>query len=152
MVVLAAAAPLIAEVLRLPSILGLLALGFGAGAIGALDPNALLGQQLIFAVVSVAVGIILFEAGLGLKLNKLTGTGARVYRWLVSVGIGPGGCHPLAEVGVRACVQRSRLGLLRDLVLRHVRPIGRRLGILQRMQRKPGTDSGEVPGAHASER
>ena len=86
-VVLAAAAPLIAQVLRLPSILILLALGFGAGAIGALDPNALLGQQLISAVVSVAVGIILFEAGLGLKLSKLTGTVARVYRRLVSVGI-----------------------------------------------------------------
>jgi hypothetical protein len=45
-VVLAAAAPLIAQVLRLPSILALLALGFGAGAIGALDPNALLGHRL----------------------------------------------------------------------------------------------------------
>jgi NhaP-type Na+/H+ or K+/H+ antiporter len=86
-VVLAAAAPLIGQVLRLPSILVLLALGFGAGAIGALDPNALLGQELISAVVSVAVGIILFEAGLGLKLSKLTGTVARVYRRLVSVGI-----------------------------------------------------------------
>jgi NhaP-type Na+/H+ or K+/H+ antiporter len=86
-VVLAAAAPLIAQVLRLPSILVLLALGFGAGAIGALDPNALLGQQLISAVVSVAVGIILFEAGLGLKLSKRTGTVSRVYRRLVSVGI-----------------------------------------------------------------
>ena len=85
--VLAAAAPLIAQVLRLPSILLLLALGFGAGAIGALDPNALLGQQLISAVVSVAVGIILFDAGLELKLSKLTGTVARVYRRLVSVGI-----------------------------------------------------------------
>ena len=73
--------------LRLPSILVLLALGFGAGAIGALDPNALLGEQLISAVVSVAVGIILFEAGLGLKLSKLTGAVARVSRRLVSLGI-----------------------------------------------------------------
>ncbi len=46
-VVLAAAAPLIAQVLRLPSILLLLALGFGAGAIGALDPSALLGEKLV---------------------------------------------------------------------------------------------------------
>ncbi len=76
--VLAAAAPLIAQVLRLPSILLLLALGFGAGAIGALDPNALLGQQLISAVVSIAVGIILFDAGLGLKRSKLTGDVAGV--------------------------------------------------------------------------
>ena len=86
-VVLAAAAPLIGQILRLPSILVLLALGFGAGAAGALDPNDLLGEQLISAVVSVAVGIILFEAGLGLKLSKLTGAVARVSRRLVTVGI-----------------------------------------------------------------
>jgi NhaP-type Na+/H+ or K+/H+ antiporter len=86
-VVLAAAAPLIGQVLRLPSILVLLALGFGAGAVGALDPNALLGQQLISAVVSVAVGIILFEAGLDLKLSKLSGAVAHVYRRLVTLGI-----------------------------------------------------------------
>ena len=85
--VLAAAAPLIAQVLRLPSILLLLALGFGAGAIGALDPNALLGENLISTVVSIAVGIILFEAGLGLKFSKLTGSVARVYSRLVSLGI-----------------------------------------------------------------
>ena len=36
----AAAGSLIAQVLRLLSILMLLALGFGSGAIGALDPNA----------------------------------------------------------------------------------------------------------------
>ena len=85
--VLAAAAPLIAQVLRLPSILLLLALGFGAGAIGALDPNALLGENLISTVVSIAVGIILFEAGLGLNFSKLAGSVARVYRRLVSLGI-----------------------------------------------------------------
>jgi NhaP-type Na+/H+ or K+/H+ antiporter len=85
--VLAAAAPLIGQVLRLPSILVLLALGFGAGAVGALDPNALLGEQLISAIVSIAVGIILFEAGLGLKLSKLTGSVARVSRRLVTLGI-----------------------------------------------------------------
>src|SRR5262245_10845188 len=85
--VLAAAAPLIAQVLRLPSILVLLALGFGAGAIDALDPNALLGENLISTVVSIAVGIILFEAGLGLNISKLTGSVARVYRRLVTLGI-----------------------------------------------------------------
>ena len=69
---LAAAAPLLAQVLRLPSILMLLALGFGAGAIDALDPNALLGETLISTVVSIAVGIILFDAGLGLNFSKLS--------------------------------------------------------------------------------
>jgi NhaP-type Na+/H+ or K+/H+ antiporter len=86
-VVLAAAAPLIAQVLRLPSILLLLALGFGAGAAGALEPNALLGENLITATVSIAVGIILFDAGLGLNLRKLTGTDARVFSRLVSIGV-----------------------------------------------------------------
>jgi NhaP-type Na+/H+ or K+/H+ antiporter len=86
-VVLAAAAPLIAQVLRLPSILVLLAFGFGAGAIGALDPNALLGENLISGTVSIAVGIILFDAGLELNFGKLTGSVARVYRRLVSLGI-----------------------------------------------------------------
>ena len=85
--VLAAAAPLIAQVLRLPSILVLLALGFGAGAIDAVDPNALLGENLISTVVSIAVGVILFEAGLGLNFSKLTGSVARVYTRLVSLGI-----------------------------------------------------------------
>src|SRR3974390_3202958 len=86
-IILAAAAPLIAQVLRLPSILLLLALGFGAGAAGALDPNALLGENLISATVSIAVGVILFDAGLGLNLRKLAGADARVFSRLVSVGI-----------------------------------------------------------------
>ena len=85
--VLAAAAPLIAQLLRLPSILLLLALGFGAGAIGALDPTALLGQRLISAVVSVAVGIILFDSGLDLNVGKLTSSVGGVAFRLVSVGI-----------------------------------------------------------------
>jgi NhaP-type Na+/H+ or K+/H+ antiporter len=86
-VALAAAAPLLAQVIRLPSILVLLALGFGAGAAGALDPNALLGENLISATVSIAVGIILFDAGLDLNLRKLTGADARVFSRLVSIGI-----------------------------------------------------------------
>ena len=38
-------------------------------------------------MVSIAVGIILFDAGLGLKRSKLTGDVARVSRRLVSIGI-----------------------------------------------------------------
>jgi NhaP-type Na+/H+ or K+/H+ antiporter len=83
----AAAAPLIAQLLRLPSILLLLALGFGAGALGALDPNALLGQHLISAMVSIAVGIILFDSGLDLNIGKLTSSVGSVAFRLVSVGI-----------------------------------------------------------------
>jgi NhaP-type Na+/H+ or K+/H+ antiporter len=86
-VVLAAVAPLLAQVLRLPSILLLLAFGFGAGAVGALNPTALLGEKLVSAFVSIAVGIILFEAGLALDIRKLTGSARRVVLRLVSVGI-----------------------------------------------------------------
>jgi NhaP-type Na+/H+ or K+/H+ antiporter len=86
-VVLAALAPLLAQVLRLPSILLLLALGFGAGAIGALDPGELLGQKLVSAVVSIAVGIILFDGGLDLHFRKLTDTIGEVAGKLVTVGI-----------------------------------------------------------------
>ena len=85
--ILAAAAPLIAQALRLPSILVLLALGFGAGAAHVLDPTALLGENLISAIVSIAVGIILFEAGLDLNLRKLTGNARQVVIRLVSIGI-----------------------------------------------------------------
>ena len=85
---LAAAAPLIAQVLRVPSILLLLALGFGAGAIGALDPDALLGEAVVSAVVSISVGFILFDSGLDLKLSDLRGGAvARVSRRLVTLGI-----------------------------------------------------------------
>src|SRR5262245_12628549 len=85
--VLAAAAPLLAQLLRLPSILLLLALGFGAGTVGALDPDALLGEKLISATVSIAVGIILFDAGLDLDLRKLTSSVGHVAGRLVTVGI-----------------------------------------------------------------
>lgn len=86
-VVLAALAPLLAQVIRLPSILMLLALGFGAGAAGALDPNALFGENLISATVSIAVGIILFDAGLDLRFKGLVGADRSVVRRLLSVGI-----------------------------------------------------------------
>ncbi|MGA7433996.1 MAG: cation:proton antiporter [Solirubrobacterales bacterium] len=86
-IVLATIAPLIAQVLRVPSILLLLALGFGAGAFGALDPNALLGKEVVSAVVSISVGIILFESGLDLKVSELKGAVSRVYRRLVTIGI-----------------------------------------------------------------
>jgi hypothetical protein len=88
LIIVLAAAPLIAQVLRVPSILLLLALGFGAGAIGALGPNALLGEAVVSAVVSISVGFILFDSGLDLKLNDLRGEAvAHVYSRLVTFGI-----------------------------------------------------------------
>ena len=54
--------------IRLPSILLLLVAGFLLGPVfGMIDPDTLLGDAL-FPLVSLAVGIILFEGGLTLSL------------------------------------------------------------------------------------
>lgn len=71
--------------LRLPSILLLLAAGITAGASGVLDPEALLGEDLLSAIVSLSVGVILYEGGLTLKFQELKTTGRIVTR-LVTVG------------------------------------------------------------------
>ncbi|MEZ5301745.1 MAG: sodium:proton antiporter [Verrucomicrobiales bacterium] len=71
--------------LKLPSILFLLASGFLAGPImGWLDPDAMLGD-LLMPLVSVSVGLILYEGGLSLKFSELRETGA-VVRNLVTIG------------------------------------------------------------------
>ena len=63
---------------RLPSILILLIFGFLAGRFFSAD--ALIGTELIFPVVSLAVAIILFEGGLSLKLSELKEAGGPVLR------------------------------------------------------------------------
>lgn len=71
---------------RLPSILILLILGFVAGPItGLLVPDELFGS-LLFPVVSLSVGIILFESGLSLQIEELRESG-RPIRNLVTVGV-----------------------------------------------------------------
>ncbi len=71
--------------LRLPSILVLLMFGFLAGPLtGFLHVDALLGD-LLFPVVSISVGVILFEGGLSLKFSDLRQTG-RVIRNLITIG------------------------------------------------------------------
>lgn len=75
--------------LRLPSILLLLSFGLLAGpAAGLLDPDALVGPLLLPGI-SLAVGLILFEGGLSLKLREVSGGTGRVVRNLVSFGILP---------------------------------------------------------------
>jgi NhaP-type Na+/H+ or K+/H+ antiporter len=72
--------------LRLPSILLLLIFGFISGPLtGFLDPDALLGD-LLFPIVSISVGVILFEGGLSLRLDELKEVG-RVVRNLISIGV-----------------------------------------------------------------
>jgi len=72
--------------LRLPSILLLLAFGFMARYLAGADPDAILGHELLFSIVSLSVAVILFEGGLTLKWHDLRESGNVVWR-LVTVGV-----------------------------------------------------------------
>ena len=70
---------------RLPSILLLLLFGFLLGPVlGIIHPDELLGEAL-FPIVSLSVGVILFEGGLTLKLKELPVSGPVIGR-LITVG------------------------------------------------------------------
>lgn len=85
-VVLGVAGQVAARSLRVPSILLLLVLGLLAGPVlGLLDPDALFGEAL-FPLVSMAVGLLLFEESLKLDLARLRGGARRPVAWLVTVG------------------------------------------------------------------
>ena len=72
--------------LRVPSILLLLVTGFIAGPLtGWLNPEAVLGD-LLFPIVSVSVGLILFEGGMSLRISELREIGAAI-RNLILFGI-----------------------------------------------------------------
>jgi len=84
-VVFGLGAQLLAYHLRLPSILLLLLSGFLLGPLlGLIRPDELLGEAL-FPLVSLSVGIILFEGGLTLKLKELPAGGPVIFR-LITVG------------------------------------------------------------------
>jgi NhaP-type Na+/H+ or K+/H+ antiporter len=75
-IVLAIACQLVAARARLPAIVLLLPAGFLAGAAtNFVRSDALFGDTLQ-PIVSVGVGLILFEAGLRLRLHELGGEGA----------------------------------------------------------------------------
>lgn len=70
---------------RLPAIVLLLGFGFALGiAVG--PPEAYVGTEALLPVVSLAVGVILFEGGLSLQLKEVKQTSAVVLR-LVTVGL-----------------------------------------------------------------
>lgn len=70
---------------RLPAIVLLLAFGFALGiAVG--PPENYLENKALLPVVSLAVGVILFEGGLSLQFREIKETGAVVLR-LVTVGL-----------------------------------------------------------------
>lgn len=94
-VVLGVGCQWLAQRLRVPSIILLLAAGLLAGPVtGVVEPDAQFGP-LLFPLVSLGVGILLFEGGLGLRLDTFTqgrGVVARlvtlgvVVTWLVGIG------------------------------------------------------------------
>ncbi|MFI1394334.1 cation:proton antiporter [Streptomyces sp. NPDC020681] len=85
-VVLAAGSQILATLLRIPAIIVLLPVGFAAGALtDDIDPNRLLGDAFP-PLVSLAVAVVLYDAGLGLDLRKLTGHTRRVVVRLIWIG------------------------------------------------------------------
>src|ERR671922_1053176 len=85
-IVLALASQLVSRRLRLPAIVLLLPVGFAAGAAtDDVHPDALFGNA-YQPLVSLGVGLILFEAGLRLRLDEVRGRTRRVVERLVVVG------------------------------------------------------------------
>lgn len=75
---LGATCQLVAYRARVPSILLLLLVGFGLGQV--VSPEEVLGREVLFAGVSISVGIILFEGSLSLRFRDLRGLGRAVVR------------------------------------------------------------------------
>lgn len=85
-VVLAVGSQILAGRLHIPALIVLLPVGFTAGAlVDDLNPQQLLGAA-FSPLVSLAVAVILYDAGLGLDLRKLTGHIRRVVVRLIWMG------------------------------------------------------------------
>lgn len=85
-VVLAVGSQLLANRLRIPALLVLLPVGFTAGALtDDVDPERLLGAA-FSPLVSLAVAVILYEAGLGLEISRLRGHTRRIVVRLLWLG------------------------------------------------------------------
>ena len=86
-VVLAVGSQVLASQLRIPALIVLLPVGFTAGALTTdINPQRLLGAS-FQPLVSLAVAVILYDAGLGLDLAKLRGHTRRVVLRLIAVGV-----------------------------------------------------------------
>ncbi|MFF4553433.1 cation:proton antiporter [Streptomyces sp. NPDC001422] len=85
-VVLAVGSQLLASRLRIPALIVLLPVGFAAGALtDIVHPDNLLGDA-FSPMVSLAVAVILYEAGLGLDIRRLHGHMRRVVVRLIWLG------------------------------------------------------------------
>jgi NhaP-type Na+/H+ or K+/H+ antiporter len=86
-VLLAVGSQVAASRLRIPALIILLPAGFVAGALTTdVNPQRLLGPA-FQPLVSLAVGVILYDAGLGLDLAKLRGNTRRVTTRLITGGV-----------------------------------------------------------------
>jgi NhaP-type Na+/H+ or K+/H+ antiporter len=84
---LAVGSQVLASRLRIPALIVLLPVGFVAGILtGDVDPNNLLGP-LFQPLVSLAVAVILFDAGVDLDLRKLRGGARSVVERLIVIGV-----------------------------------------------------------------
>ena len=84
--VVSVAAQWLAWQVKLPSILLLLLIGFGLGRL--VDPEQVLGRDVLFGGVTIAVGIILFEGSMSLRLTHVRDLGRPVIRLCtVTVGV-----------------------------------------------------------------
>lgn len=105
LVIVAVGVTWLAGRLHVPSILLLIAIGFAVGpGFRLIDPDALFGEVLTPAV-SLAVGIILFEGGLSLRIREIEGH-QRVIWMLVTVGV-----VVTWMIGAAAAVMFTDLGL-----------------------------------------
>jgi len=120
---------------RLPSIVLLLLAGFLAGPVfGILDPAVVRGDW-VYPFVSVAVGIILFEGGLNLRISDLKEVGGPV-RNLISVGVittwlgGAGAIYWIEDFGLELSLLTGAILVVTGPtviipLLRQIRPRGR---------------------------
>lgn len=114
-IVLGIGAQWLAGRLRLPSILILLVLGFLAGPVtGLVNPDETIGD-LLFPFVSIAVGIILFEGGLSLRLSELPKLSSVIFR---QITIGALVTWFIAAVAARYLIQLDwQLSILLGAIL-----------------------------------
>lgn len=85
--VIATGSQILASKLRVPALILLLPAGFAAGALtDVIHPDRLMGQN-FSVLVSLSVAVILYDAGLGLNLRKLTGHTRSVVGRLLLFGI-----------------------------------------------------------------
>jgi NhaP-type Na+/H+ or K+/H+ antiporter len=144
-VVLAVGSQVLARSLRIPALIVLLPVGFAAGAMtDAINPDHLLGAA-FQPLVSLAVALILFDAGVGLDLRKLVGHTRRTVIRLVTIGVA-------ITWGLAAFTAAALLGMSRPaalmfgaiLVVSGPTVVGPLLELLRPVERSSGFLPGKV--------